>query len=188
MKSLNFPPELSDKQINSICLSYRHDFSLEKNTEIEKETGFPSSGTTEKEREDLRFLVKEIYHAIRKELFYIENPLEGVSSKELFKELLRRDVDFSALDASTKELDIGRIITTKDLTVEYNETDDYYQILLIEEDGTKIVPHFGLKGITMYEWMDFFPNRFYMLSSSSVGFDGTKEEAFKVLKEAGFSV
>ena len=57
-------PDLTPEQIDSICLSYRHDFCLDR-----FDFGpIISAGMTEEERNILRFQVKEIYHAIRKEL------------------------------------------------------------------------------------------------------------------------
>lgn len=77
--------ELTPEQIDSICLSYRHDFGLDR-----FEVGpIISSGMTEEERNILRFQVKEIYHAIRKELS-LDDWLKPVSNVELTNELSRR--------------------------------------------------------------------------------------------------
>lgn len=77
---MNFP-ELTDAQVNSICLSYRHDFGLEKL--------LFSCGMTDNEREQLRHLVKEIYYAISKE-FTVKDILKNIPSDELLNELRLR--------------------------------------------------------------------------------------------------
>ena len=78
--------ELSPEQIDSICLSYRHDFGLDK-----PDFGPTiSAGMTENERNILRFQIKEIYHAIRKELSPVDL-LKNISTVELTNELSRRN-------------------------------------------------------------------------------------------------
>lgn len=70
-------PDLTPEQIDSICLSYRHDFGLDR-----LDFGqIVSSGMTEEERNLLRFQVKEIYHAIRKELS-LDGLLKDISTVE----------------------------------------------------------------------------------------------------------
>jgi hypothetical protein len=66
----HLPKILTDKQVDSICMSIRHDFGL---VITEEEDVWLSSGMTEKERNKLRQQVREFYHAIYKEFFYIES-------------------------------------------------------------------------------------------------------------------
>jgi len=77
MKLEYLPKTLTDKQVDSICMSIRHDFGLVVSDEYARECegihGFRDSGMTEKERNDLRHQVREFYHAIYKEFYYIES-------------------------------------------------------------------------------------------------------------------
>lgn len=77
MKSETLPKVLTNEQVDSICMSIRHDFGLIQDEseaeEYKKQFGFRCSGMTEKERNELRQQVREFYHAIYKQFFYIES-------------------------------------------------------------------------------------------------------------------
>ena len=78
MKLETLPKILTDEQVDSICMSIRHDFGLvisEKEDELMGELyGVRlGCGMTEKERNELRQQVREFYHAIYKQFYYIES-------------------------------------------------------------------------------------------------------------------
>lgn len=71
MEKVNLPKvdELTEDDINQICLWYDHSFGLTQTEEYKNQANtLISSGYTKKEQEELKFHVKEIYHAIYKEL------------------------------------------------------------------------------------------------------------------------
>lgn len=81
MNNCILPPQLTDKQVNSICMSIRHDFGLDKPKYDDGWIELIASGMTEGERDILRARVREYYHAIYKEFFYCES---GQSKQEQF--------------------------------------------------------------------------------------------------------
>jgi hypothetical protein len=177
------PEKLTDEQINSICLSFRHDFLLDS---IPYE-GVLSSGMTDVERIKLRMDVKEMYHAIRKEVMYIETPLCGISDESLYAEFQRRKLSEEILEL--RNLDLNGI-TVKDFVVCYGRQE------FVDEISYKFAPftknpdgtlEFGYHTdkIESHEWGHFFPKGFSEEEECIYTYAGALSEALELLKQCG---
>ena len=69
---MKMPLKLTESQIDSACLSYDHSFNLEKDPHSIMKIGY-----NETERNLLRWQMKSMYDAIRKELCETKNSLTG---------------------------------------------------------------------------------------------------------------
>lgn len=185
MKLVKLPSktELSKEFVDSVCMSIRHDFGLDK-PQYGDWVEILSSGMTENERDELRFQVREAYHAIYKNLEeYKKDELSDFTDKELFNELLKRKANFSALECSLKT--INHSITPADLLVKIGMNDENYVFgLFLKKPNGKHIFTGELTHISD-EWRKFFPDYFYEASEHVFEYDGDIDDAKKALDVVG---
>ena len=163
---MNILPEtLTEAQTDSVCMSIRHDFGIDKHDPIEGDFATTlGCGMTEADRFLLRAQVKEFYHAIRKEFEGITEDIMTIRALKL------------------------RNVTVKDIVVIYGETEyapgkKHFNFAphYIKPSG-KIEFAYNHPKISYEEWKEFFPKGFCENQECVFEFDRHKGDILHALK------
>lgn len=123
--------------------------------------------------------------------------LKDYTTKELRAELDRRSLELAKEKFQTQLIFdfAGHEYTAKDITVicsldDYaynNEELTYYYTFCIDIGGQSRPFYYGNHGLDKYDLMRFIPDYFFEQSEDAYGFDGTPEQAKKLLEDYGIT-